>query len=184
MFKNIQQHIIAAYCTVFKNSLKSKLVALLSMAIIFWLSVSLSNFGLFAHTGGSDLFSFADQAKIIFTSFGTFTTNFTVLSQVLIVITSFLAGVNVPLIAHYFKNRVSAQKAAGTSIFGILIGLFGIGCASCGSVVLSSVIGMSAATGVLTFLPLHGAEFSILGIIVLAWATWAIIKRINGPNVC
>ena len=184
MLKNITDHIVAAYCAVFKNSPAHTLTAVIGAAVVLWLSVSLSNAHLFTHTSGSDLYSLGDKLLIIFTSFGTFFTNFTLASQVLILITAILAGINMALIMHYVRKRASAQKAAGTSLLGILIGFIGIGCASCGSVVLSSLIGVSATAGVVNFLPLHGAEFALIGIAILLWASWTIIKKINGPNVC
>ena len=67
---------------------------------------------------------------------------------------------------------------------GIAFSLLGVGCASCGSVILTSLIGFASATVVLGLLPLRGIEFGIIGIIILVLAMRLTIKKINQPLVC
>ena len=72
----------------------------------------------------------------------------------------------------------------GISFVGIASSLLGVGCASCGSVVLTSFIGLSSATTVLGVLPFRGQEFGLLGIIILLIAIGFTLKKINQPFIC
>jgi len=63
-------------------------------------------------------------------------------------------------------------------------GIFGVGCAACGSVIVSSLLLLVGAGGVLTILPFHGAEFGVLGIIFLWFSIYQLSKRIDDPLVC
>jgi len=91
-----------------------------------------------------------------------------------------LFGLNVALVYRYMRDQVRINHEAGASVVGILIGLLGVGCAACGSVVLSSLLGV----GAVALLPLHGREFIWLGILVTAYATFNIAAKIAEPGVC
>jgi len=72
----------------------------------------------------------------------------------------------------------------GMSALGVATSMLGVGCASCGSVVLTSFIGFGSATAVLGFLPFRGQEFGFLGIGILLFAISLTIRKINQPFVC
>jgi len=72
----------------------------------------------------------------------------------------------------------------GVSLAGVATSLLGVGCASCGSVVLTSLVGFGSATTVLGILPFRGREFGFLGIIILLIAISFTLKKINQPYVC
>lgn len=95
-----------------------------------------------------------------------------------------LFGINAAFITHYMRRQVRLNRAAGMSAFGVLVGLLGVGCASCGSVFLSTLLGTGAAVGFLGRLPLHGQEFSWIGIVVILLSMFGIAKRIVEPDVC
>lgn len=120
----------------------------------------------------------------LFDSLGAFHTNFTLTSQVTTIAVSLLFGIHVSMVTYYFIHRISSQRSAGIGTLGIISGIFGIGCAACGSVVLSSIIGVGAATGFLGRLPFHGIEFTALGIIFLVVAISIVSKKITDPQVC
>jgi len=90
----------------------------------------------------------------------------------------------VSLLAFYFKQTARIQQTMGVSTLGIATSMLGVGCASCGSVVLTSLIGFGSATAVLGFLPFRGQEFGLLGIAILLFAIHVTIKKINDPLVC
>jgi uncharacterized membrane protein len=62
--------------------------------------------------------------------------------------------------------------------------VFGIGCAACGSVILTAILGIAGTGALLTWLPLHGLEFGVVGIILLSFSIYYLAKRINDPLVC
>lgn len=131
-----------------------------------------------------DTFVWSAKIKILGTSLGAFKTNLTLISQITLIVVALLAGLNLSLASYYFKQRVALEKLAGTSLLGIIGGFLGIGCSACGSVVLSSLFGVAATSVVIGLLPLHGAEFGLLSILLLFISLYFIIKKINSSVVC
>lgn len=95
-----------------------------------------------------------------------------------ILIISILTGINIALLTYFFRTRSQASGGSALGFAGMLSGILGIGCASCGSVLLSSVIGLSASWAVIGFLPLRGAEFSLLAIALLVYSIFSLSKKI------
>ena len=95
-----------------------------------------------------------------------------------------LFGLNAALIVHYMRRQAGAHRAAGASAFGVLVGLLGVGCAACGSVFLSSLIGIGATVGALRWLPLHGLEFTWLGILLIIGSMFSVARKIVEPEAC
>ena len=98
-----------------------------------------------------------------------------------------LFGINIALLTYYIRRRqekTGNTKASLASLGGIVSAGLGIGCAACGSVVLTSLLGMFGAGSLLLLLPLHGAEFGIVGLILLLVSIRYLIKRIQDPLVC
>ena len=92
--------------------------------------------------------------------------NNTATSVALIILVAVLAGINLALAIYYFAHR-ACRKRAPTGFAGAFIGMLGIGCTACGSIILSSIFGLGATASVIGVLPLKGAEFAVLGIIIL-----------------
>ena len=114
------------------------------------------------------------------------TTNFTVLSASYTIAIALLAGINVALIVYYArhqKERLSqAGVAAGT--LGILSGVVGMGCALCGSLILTSALGTVVGASVVAALPWRGGEFGIIGVFLLGVAMYLLAKQIATPLAC
>lgn len=91
-----------------------------------------------------------------------------------------LFGLNAALTYHYMRGQVRAHHAAGASVVGIVIGLLGVGCAACGSVVLASLFGAAAVAA----LPFNGQELAWLGLLVLGASTFLIVEKIADPVAC
>jgi len=91
-----------------------------------------------------------------------------------------LFGLNAALVYRYMREQVRVNHAAGASVAGIVIGLLGVGCAACGSVLLASLLGV----GAIAALPFHGREFAWLGLAVTAVGTLTISEKIAAPAVC
>ncbi|MEK7546517.1 MAG: hypothetical protein AAB554_05650 [Patescibacteria group bacterium] len=89
-------------------------------------------------------------------------------------------GLNSALVFRYMRDQVRINHVAGASVVGIIVGLLGIGCAACGSVVLASLLGIGAVAA----LPFRGQEFAWLGLAVLAASTISISKKIAEPAAC
>lgn len=165
-------------------SLKYLLLALILASLVFVFSVWLPNWELIRNVVFSSNTSLVDKMIFLWNSLGAITTNFNGGSATLLVVISVLFGLNISLTVYYFKRRITFQKAGGMSIAGMLVGLIGIGCASCGSVILSTFLGVGAAAAFTGFLPFGGQEFSILAIIILVVSLYITGKKIADPLVC
>lgn len=115
---------------------------------------------------------------------GSLQTNFTPLSLIVTIISAALTGIQSSLLIYYLHQSFRIQKDLGVSLTGIATSLLGVGCASCGSVVLTSLIGFGSATTVLGVLPFKGQEFGFIGIAILLIAISFTLKKINQPFVC
>jgi len=78
------------------------------------------------------------------------------------------------------------KESAGikTSTVGLVLGVLGIGCASCGSLVLASLFSLLGLGGVFAMLPFGGVEFAVIGLIMLVISTYYLLKKIHDPMVC
>ena len=159
-------------------------LALLLAALVFVFSVWLPNLGLIREIVFSPRLTVLNKASFLWHSLGAIATNFSVLSATLVVFISVLFGLNIALTVVYFRRRIALQKAGGMSVVGMLAGLIGIGCASCGSVLLSTFLGVGATAAFTGFLPLGGQEFSILGVVILVGSLYVTAKKLSDPLVC
>ena len=126
------------------------------------------------------------KAGIALALLGSLGTNFTPLSAASVVLSVALVGINAVL-AYHLVRRSRGQRmgtAAASGTLGIMAGIFGVGCAACGSVIATAALGTVAGAGILSFLPLGGQEFGLVGIALLAASTYALLKRISEPLVC
>ena len=74
-----------------------------------------------------------------------------------------------------FEKNMKGHKKTGT-----LVGFFtvlGIGCASCGTVMLTSMLGVVGAASLVTFLPLHGGEFQIIAFLITLISLHILIQK-------
>lgn len=132
----------------------------------------------------SSNFNASQKLKFFWSTFGYFCTGFTLFSQIIIILTAILIGLNITLLVYYIKHRAKCLRSAGLSVGAVIISIIGIGCSSCGSVILSSLIGFGATSSVLGILPFGGKELGILSILILIFSIILIYKKIKTPFVC
>lgn len=162
------------------------LLALVTAAAVFAFTIWLPNLNLISHELGDGGVPLVLRLRLPIDLLGGIATNFTAFSAVVAIIVSILFGMNATLLAYYFSRRVTTAKSAGmfTGIGGAVSGIFGIGCAACGSVLATAGLSLVGASGTLTLLPLRGGEFGIIGIGLLLYSIAATAKQIIAPNVC
>jgi hypothetical protein len=100
---------------------------------------------------------------------------------------SVLFGVNIALFTYYIRRRQSLQSSTGVQVAGIaglVSSLFGIGCAACGSVIVTGLLGLFGASSLLLLLPFHGAEFGLLGLGLFVISIHYLSLRVDDPLVC
>ncbi|OGG29410.1 hypothetical protein A2971_03930 [Candidatus Gottesmanbacteria bacterium RIFCSPLOWO2_01_FULL_46_21] len=174
---------MATFVKVFNNP---KYVALSVAVIIAVIAFAawLPNLHLITRTMTSSTMTLWQKTNLLTSLLGSLQTNFTPLSRAVTFISAGLAGMQVSLLVYYLRQTARLQQSMGMSALGVATSMLGVGCASCGSVVLTSLIGFGSATAVLGFLPFKGQEFGFLGIGILLFAISLTIKKINQPFVC
>lgn len=166
--------------TIPKYSLLTVVVSLMVIAFAAWLP----NLHLITKTMTSSTMTLWQKTNLLTGLLGSLQTNFTPLSRIVTIVSAALVGVQISLLVYYLKQTVQIQKSLGMSGLGVAASMLGVGCASCGSVVLTSLIGFSSATAVLGFLPFRGQEFGFVGIGIFLLAINLTSKKINQPYAC
>lgn len=123
------------------------------------------------------------SAKIVFlfslvTNLGT---NFTVFSLVATLLLVVLFGLNITLVVVYIQERKASgmRLVLGKGFAGFIAGIFGVGCSACGAALMGPLFAMLGITGVLAILPLHGQEFTLLGIIALFLSIGSLVNKMD-----
>lgn len=176
---------VAVWKRVFSNW-KLSILALGVAWAVFSFSVWVSNFTLILTIFNSSA-SLSSKVVFLFSLYGTISTNFSPVSAVATILIAFLVGLNLSLLVYYIRaRRVSGKNKVGHSlgILGFISGLFGIGCAACGSVIITGLFSSFGGFAFLALLPLHGAEFSVFGLALLLYSIVELTKRISDPLVC
>jgi hypothetical protein len=152
----------------------------------FVFAVWLPNLRLVAHTIARSNVAIGDKLSLLLNLLGSIGTNFTVFSAISTIAIAILFGVNVAMIAYFIKKR--SAVLGGGSLFasagGIGSGIVGIGCAACGSFILSAILPVVGAAGVIALLPLKGKEFGILSMGLLLVSISVMARKIIEPVVC
>ena len=130
--------------------------------------------------------SWGDKIAFLFTLLGSTTTNFTPVSAFSTVLIALLFGIQTALTVYLLRERslVMAGKSVTASAAGVGTGLLGIGCSACGSLILTAFLPVIGASSVLAFLPLRGAEFGLLGVLIIALSVFFTARYIMRPAVC
>lgn len=170
----------------------AKLVYIFTAIFIAWavftFAVLLPNLQLIGMVLFSDTASAIEKVNFLFSLYGSIGTNFTLVSASSTVVIVVLFGINVTLLLYYIRKvRGSAnnvRQAGAASFSGLISGVLGIGCAACGTFVLTSMLVLIGAGGIVTYLPFKGVEFGFIGIGLLLYSTYSLIHKINSPLVC
>ncbi|MBI1961236.1 MAG: hypothetical protein HYS45_00875 [Parcubacteria group bacterium] len=95
-----------------------------------------------------------------------------------------LSAANIAMLAYYLKWRIRTQRGMGVGIAGTMVGLVGIGCTACGSIILSSIFGFGAVASFLGVLPFGGLEFGAIGIVALLFSIRLLSLRVQNLEQC
>lgn len=161
-------------------------IAVVTTAIVFMFAVWLPNLKLIGKVVLNSNASSVEKVSFLFSLLGSIQTNFSAVSASYTVVIAVLFGINTALLVYYIHSRriLALRSEATLSIGGLISGIFGIGCAACGTFILSSLLGVFGAIGILSFLPFGGEEFGFLGVGLLAYSIYAISRKIEDSLVC
>lgn len=154
--------------------------------VSFVISVWLPNLGLIAQVIGNGTIPFVQKVNFLVSLLASIHTNFTLVSASYTIAIALLLGVNVALLVYYIRSRrsVGAGSSAVLSVGGFISGIFGIGCAACGTFILASALSIFGGAGLLTLLPFGGEEFGFLAVGLLGYSVYVLTKKIKEPLVC
>lgn len=147
-------------------------------------AIWLPNISFLAHTVTSDSFTISQKVGIISSTLGGLQTNFTTLSRSLTILVAFLFAINISFLIFYLLRAVKFNRSAGLGLSGFALGMIGIGCVTCGSVILTAFFGVGATAIFIGTLPLKGQEFGIISIILLSLSIYLLAKKIKDPIFC
>ncbi len=185
IIKDHLRNLQIAFSEVFARTSYIALASVLAISA-FLFAVWLPNFGLIGEVFGTSSAPFAAKLKVAISLLGGIGTNFSFLSALYTIAIAVLFGVNIAMIAYFLKhtrNRFTGKDVVA-GIGGIASGALGIGCAACGSFILSTILSSIGAASALAILPLRGGEFGILGVILLLVSLVLISKKIATPLIC
>lgn len=149
--------------------------------VLFALWFPMRNFLWFMFTKSN--FETSAKLRILISSLQGIETNYTMFTRVLLILSAIFTGLVVGALLLYLRRRVGLERSTGTSVLGIVVSVIGIGCASCGSIILTSLFGIGALSFT-AILPLNGVEFSILGILLLLYSFFSIANKYSNPLAC
>lgn len=102
------------------------------------------------------------------------------------IILSFATVINIIVLVIYFKRQrkvLNKGSLAATSA-GMVLGMFGVGCVSCGALVLAPILSYLGLLGALELLPFAGRELVIVGLLLVIASTVYLLKKLNQPLIC
>jgi hypothetical protein len=125
--------------------------------------------------------SLFDSIPTIYDFFNAYTrTSFFILLATLII-----SSFNISLLIEYFRLQKDANKNIKNNSgkkMGVAMTFAYIAshCASCGAVLFGGLV----STSFLAYLPFGGAELGIIGVLIMLYVSYDIIKKLNNPYVC
>lgn len=170
---------------VFRRPLYSCL-ALFVGSVVLMTAILLPNSALIGEVLSSTTFAVPDKITFIWSLLGMIETNFTIASASYTTIIAALFGINLALLVYYIRERQGAFSNQGgmLGVGGLLSGILGIGCAACGTFVLSALVSVLGLGWLITLLPFGGQEFGYLGVVLTGYAVYWTARKIDEPLVC
>ena len=135
---NSPQVVFQTLQKVFQKPLYALLAFITSLGV-FAFAVWLPNISLIVQIMGHPGISFSEKLDLPISLLGSIATNFTPLSASYTIAIAILFGVNFAMIIYFLRRKVVEVKRGGMAVgfFGITSGVIGMGCAACGSFLLT-----------------------------------------------
>lgn len=158
-------------------------LTLLVAWIVFTVSIVLiPSWGTVTQTLGSDVLSFSQEISILLGLYGAITTNTTLFSAAVTLLLSIGVGINLAVFVYAIRRRTGGVGfgSGATSVGGLLGGIFGVGCAACGSLLVTAILpGVLGAA--VTALPFGGQGIGLVGLILVGVSIYYVAREISTP---
>lgn len=94
--------------------------------------------------------------------------------------------VNIIVFIHYYKRqrKVLSKGSLFATTAGMFLGVFGVGCLSCGAIVLAPLLSTLGILGSLELLPFAGRELAILGLFFVIGSSYYLLYQLKQPLMC
>lgn len=163
----------------------SRTVIILSTIVFFFLLLLAVNGKAAYSVFGFDALPFAKRFTLTCSTLFDIRNTFSAGSLILAILGSLLGGINLSLAYTYMRLRGEVIIRSGLySGIGLLFAFFGVGCAACGTALLSVLLGFFGFSAMLQLLPYQGEEVGYVGLIFLCIATYTLAHKVVEPNVC
>lgn len=178
------KHLVTSLTLILRRK-DSRFVIILS-TIVFLLLLLIAENGSAAYGFFSfESMSFAQRLTFASSTLFDIGNTFTSGALILAVLGSLIGGINLSLAYTYMRLRGEVILHSGLySGIGLLFAFFGVGCAACGTALLSVILGFFGFSAMLDVLPYQGQEIGYIGIIILCIATYTLAHKVSVPNVC
>lgn len=183
--RNHITNIQAAWSEVFSRGTYVAGATLVAL-VVFAFAVLLPNFALLSEVVFGSSASLGTKANLVLSLLGGIRTNFSALSATYTIMIALLVGVNAAMVVYLVRKRVEVLggSAGAVGVAGIVSGTLGVGCAACGSFVLSTVLASFGTATALAILPLKGGEFGLISVVLLGATLGMVSNKIAEPLVC
>lgn len=99
-----------------------------------------------------------------------------IISSVLFIFTILFLSIYMVMFISKFKNSPSLS-GSGLGILSGIVTFFGLGCVSCGGLIIASLLGTIGVTGILTILPFNGLEIQIFALVISIMSLFVFVRK-------
>lgn len=178
------KHLVSSLTLIVKRK-DSRLVIIIATIVFALLLLLMQNGKAAYEVFGFDSISFAKRLSLASSTLFDIKDTFSAGALILAILGSFLGGINLSLAYTYMRLRGEVILHSGLySGIGLLFAFFGVGCAACGTALLSVLLGFFGFSAMLNVLPYQGQEIGYIGLIFLCIATYTLARKVAVPNVC
>jgi len=166
------------------NKLVKPILVGVGVSILYALiAILLPKSSLIVSSVRSSFFTSGQIFRIILTIIESWNQTNTLSSRIILYSGTVLAGLQAGLVVYWYERQKSVLGIKKSGV-GFVVGAVSASCASCGSFIIGSLVGLSASSVFLSYLPYQGLELGVIGILILLWSVITTIKKIRSPIVC
>jgi hypothetical protein len=106
--------------------------------------------------------------------------------QIIIIILSVLTMINIILFVMYSlrQRKILSKRSFFSSISGMFLGLFGVGCLSCGVLIMAPLLTFIGLGSYLGNFSQYALTFTYAGLFLLLISTLSLLHQLKKPLVC